>query len=70
MATTNNIGKAIKAAREQAGLTQHDLGERIGVRWLTISRYERGETNISLHRLDQIAQALDRDTSELVKAAA
>ncbi len=70
MGTSAHIGRSIRSAREQAGLTQHDLGERIGVRWLTISRYERGESNISLHRLDQIAEALEVPTVELVKDAA
>jgi transcriptional regulator with XRE-family HTH domain len=70
MGTSAHIGRAIRAARETAGLTQHELGERIGVRWLTISRYERGESQVSLARLDQIARALDRHTADLVREAA
>lgn len=32
----------IREIRDSNGLTQHDLGERLGCRGLTVSRWERG----------------------------
>lgn len=35
-------GRRIKAARERLGLRQEDLAERMNVRAITVSRWERG----------------------------
>lgn len=32
----------LKTLREAAGLTQSELGERTGIHWTTLSRYESG----------------------------
>ena len=34
------MGKKIKELRLERGLSQYDLGEEIGVRWLSICRWE------------------------------
>ena len=34
------MGEKIRALRLERGLTQHELGEEIGVRWLSICRWE------------------------------
>ena len=36
------MGEKIRALRLERGLTQHELGEEIGVRWLSICRWENG----------------------------
>lgn len=38
----SQIGQALKAAREDAGLSQKAVAERVGVDSITISRWERG----------------------------
>jgi transcriptional regulator with XRE-family HTH domain len=48
----------IREAREKAGLTQEQLGRRIGVKGGSIAKYETGENAVSVHRLAQIARAL------------
>lgn len=40
---TNTVGSRIKHARERAGLTQAELGERLGVDQTYVSRWERDE---------------------------
>lgn len=47
------LGKRIKAAREQAGLTQEDLADRLGMSTTHISVIERG---VKPPKLDTFAQ--------------
>jgi transcriptional regulator with XRE-family HTH domain len=37
-----NIGKRLKSIRLQAGLSQRELAEKVGISAQTISKYERG----------------------------
>jgi len=53
-----SIGQRIKAAREQAGITQVELGEKIGVSGVAIMRYEKGTRQPRLEQLQAIAAAL------------
>lgn len=56
------IGRRIRQAREDADLTQQQLADRIGIQTAqSISRYERGETEVSTKRLRKIAEATGRD---------
>lgn len=56
----NDIGSRIKAARKDRGVTQEELGAKIGVTKATINKYEVG-TVVNLKRtiIEQIAAALD-----------
>lgn len=40
------IGRRIRALRKGAGLTQRELGERLGVSFQQVQRYERGQNRI------------------------
>ncbi|WP_186415324.1 MULTISPECIES: helix-turn-helix transcriptional regulator [unclassified Pannonibacter] len=52
-------GLWLKAAREQAGLSQRDLAERVGVLYYTfISQIEGGKGRIPAERYEAWAQAL------------
>lgn len=53
------IGLQIKKGRIDSGLTQQELGEKIGVTWEMISRYENGRTNPLTNLLD-IAKHLNK----------
>ena len=57
---TNDIGSRIKAARKDHGVTQEELGARIGVTKATINKYEVG-TVVNLKRtvIEKIAAALE-----------
>jgi len=48
------IGEMLKEQREQAGLTQKELAAQVGTRPETISRLERGSSNVSLSSIFQI----------------
>jgi len=54
-----NLGKRIKALRNERGLTLVQLGQRVGLSASYLSQIERGVTMPSLTRLTTIANALD-----------
>ena len=56
--TARQIGAIIRRARRNAGLTQTDLGKRIGLRQATISRLEKGEEETRLSTLLDALSAL------------
>lgn len=56
------IGSKIKKAREEAGLTQGELGEKIGgYSGMAISYFEKGEREIKVELLSKIADCLSRN---------
>lgn len=60
------IGDRIRDHRVHAGLTQPELGNRIGIDRRQIQRIERGETDARLSWLLLIADALRLTLAELV----
>lgn len=62
-----NIGDRIRCARENAGLTQQELGKLCGTTKQTIYKYESGiVTNIPLDRVETIAAALNISSASLL----
>lgn len=55
------IGQRIKTARQKRGLTQADLGERVGCSNNHLSHVEIGQTKVSLSMLLKISFELDYD---------
>lgn len=53
-----DIGNNIQVERKLAGITQAELGEKIGVNIQQMSKYERGKDSVSCWQLFQIAEAL------------
>lgn len=52
------LGRRIKEAREDAGLTQSQLADLLGLKHpQSVSRYERGQTEVPAKRLRRIAEA-------------
>ncbi len=52
------VGTVISARRKGMGLSGKELGERVGLSQQQISRYERGETSITLSNLESLSLAL------------
>ena len=52
------IGTIIKQARNQQGLTQKELGKKIGVGEPTVNKYESGKQNLTVETLKRVADAL------------
>jgi transcriptional regulator with XRE-family HTH domain len=59
------LGQRVAEYRQQAGLTQGKLAEKVGVADETISRLERGAVTPSLERMEQVAAALGIELHEL-----
>ena len=53
------IGRMVRAQRQDLRLSQSDLADRIGVTFQQVQKYENGTNRISIGRLARIAEALD-----------
>jgi transcriptional regulator with XRE-family HTH domain len=62
------IGAMVRHHREMAGLTQAELGDKIGKALESIGRIERGEITPSLKTLEGLAQALKVDVRDFFGA--
>ena len=51
--------KNLKVARVLRGITQEELSERMGVAKNTISRWERGECNITAENIRKLCEILN-----------
>ena len=56
----------LRWAREQKGLSQKDVAERIGVAKSTYSLYESGNREPNVHTIKKIADVLDVSADELL----
>lgn len=59
MDTNEKIGRRIRDFRTRRKYTQDELAERVGISRSYLHRMEKGENNISVRRLAEIANALD-----------
>lgn len=57
--SSKEIGWKLRKLRLQAGWTQEQLAEQIGVSVQQIQNYESGANKMNTDRLQQVAQALD-----------
>nr|WP_256062152.1 helix-turn-helix transcriptional regulator [Streptomyces sp. ScaeMP-e83] len=60
------IGRRLRALREDRGLTQMQLAERTGLDHKTVHRIEYAMSDPSLSMLLRLAAALDVELAELV----
>jgi len=68
-ATTTSIprvGEVIRRLRAQRGLSVRGLAEQAGISASFLGAVERGESDIALGRLAQVASALDHDVASLL----
>lgn len=63
------LGDAIRAARNERGLSQEDLADLAGMSANYVGDTERGERNISIRALWQLADGLSTPLSELMRDA-
>jgi len=54
------IGVILKQAREEAGLTQEQLADRVGTQKTAISRIENHAEDIKLSTIQKVAKALGK----------
>lgn len=61
------VGRNLKKIRKTAGLTQTEFGERIGIAFYQVSRYERGLDEISLFLAVRVCEEFDVELRDLIK---
>lgn len=61
------VGERIKAARKQAGLTQKELAERLGLSFQAIAQWENNLRKPKLETLRKFAAALSVDVWEFIE---
>tara|TARA_R100001143_G_scaffold61603_1_gene62760 strand:- start:37925 stop:38293 length:369 start_codon:yes stop_codon:yes gene_type:complete len=52
------VGRRVREARVAKGMSQTDLGDRLGVSFQQVQKYEKGTNRVGASRLLQTAQAL------------
>jgi transcriptional regulator with XRE-family HTH domain len=57
------LGRKLRLARTEAGLSQQALAERLGITFQQVQKYEKGANRIAASRLVSIAAAVDRPIS-------
>jgi transcriptional regulator with XRE-family HTH domain len=59
------VGERIKARRNELGVSQQDLGEKLGVSFQQVQKYEKGVNRVTTGRLIQLCRALQCDLTDL-----
>ena len=62
-----NIQDKIRTLREEKNWTQDDMADKMGMSKAGYGKIERGESRVSLEKLEKIAQIFDVDIIELIK---
>jgi transcriptional regulator with XRE-family HTH domain len=58
-ARDNEVGRRVRTQRLAKGLSQTELGEKIGVTFQQVQKYEKGTNRIGAGRLSRIAEVLE-----------
>jgi len=59
------FGERVRSLREQIGLSQEALAERVGIHRTYLGGVERGERNVCLRNIVRIAAALGVEPTDL-----
>jgi transcriptional regulator with XRE-family HTH domain len=62
------LGRALRDARDAAGLTQREVAERIGLTRSSVANIERGSQHIALHQLFLLAHAVGAEPRDILPA--
>lgn len=63
---TTKIAEQIYTLRKAKGLTQNELGERVGVSFQAVSKWERGETLPDITVLPDLARVLETSVDNIL----
>lgn len=61
------IGKRVKKARREKGITQEKFAEELGVSVSFVSQVETGEKKFNLARISEVSKILERPISYFVE---
>lgn len=60
------VGEQISTLRKSKGITQNELGERVGVSFQAVSKWERGETLPDITVLPDLARVLETSIDNIL----
>lgn len=60
------FGETLRRLREDAGMTQEDVANRLGISGQAVGAWENGRSRPRLEKLNQLARLLGVDASDLV----
>ncbi len=63
------LGQAVRRSRERLGLSQEDFAEKAGIHRTYVSSIELGKVNVGIEIANELAIALGKRLSELVRKA-
>lgn len=63
------LGERIRGQRKQRGWSQQRLANRVGISRASVANIETGRQKVLVHQLCAFAEALDKDTAELLPPA-
>jgi len=63
------FGRALRARRKQAGLSQDNVAKRVGMSRTSITNIEQGRQHVSLHILYELAGAVGTTPGDLLPAS-
>jgi transcriptional regulator with XRE-family HTH domain len=69
MPTDILVGQNIRICRLRRGISQEELGRRIGVTFQQVQKYEKGVNRVGASRLTQIAETLEVPITTLFEGA-
>jgi transcriptional regulator with XRE-family HTH domain len=64
--TDEHIGEKIRGYRNQQGISQDELGQKLGVSFQQVQKYEKGVNRVSAARMQQIAQIFSCTVADLL----
>ena len=65
-----HVGQRVRQRRWMVGMTQQQLGDKVGIKFQQIQKYETGANRVSASRMWDIANALDVPVSFLFEGLA
>ncbi len=68
--SATEIGRRLKKARLDAGLTQNDVAQRLGITYQAISNYERGTNRVDTTTLSQLCDIYGIEIVSLLRTPA
>jgi transcriptional regulator with XRE-family HTH domain len=63
-----NLGRNLRAVREELGLTQEQVSQRSGVQAGEVSRIERGMRDPKVSTLERLAAAVEVEPGDLLRS--
>lgn len=56
-----NIGLKLREWRERNGFTQQEIAQALDVNWVSVGRWERGQSTPTRHFAKRLAELIEKD---------